>query len=891
MSNKYPGGIITSGANAGYSVAFDGTGDYLTWSGSTVGAGVFTFECWFNANNFSASQTLFGPNGTTTGGFGLNVASSTSISIDRYGVSADSFTVPTMSTNTWYHIAVVRNASNLTTVFLNGVRSSTGTITIAYTFGNVGAIGYTSSAVNRYFNGYISNARYTNTAVYDPTATTINVPTQLFAISGTQLLACNSPAIVDQSSNAFTITANGDAKVSTFTPFTGYTAYNPALGAATPGVWTITDALQAAQTRRWNMYDPYFNYTTLLLHGNGTNGAQNNTFLDSSSNNFTITRNGNTTQGTFSPFSQTGWSAYFDGAADYVDAPSAASISGTGDFTVEAWIFPQQFNAGVAIVQANLASSGLTGILINSNGTIGMGRANVDVQASSTNTVTLNAWNHVAVTRQSGTVRIFINGVQGYSGTITTSYVSGTVRFGTEADGTSNPFKGYISNYRSVSGTAVYTANFTPPAAPLTAVAGTTLIAFQANRLADSSANNYTLTRSGDVSVQPFSPFLTNVAYTTTLQGGSGYFDGTGDYLTTTNAALIATGDFTVEAWVYTTQTGSFQGIIVSSDSADTAGFRIAVTNGNNAEFWLNGTSNATTALISNQWNHIAMARSGTGTNNVSCYLNGTRVAQFTNILTTTNSTVALGRYRYNADANYLKGYISGARYIVGSAIYSGTTITVPTAPPTAVTNTQLLLNYTNAGITDATSKNVLETVGNAQISTTQSKFGGSSMYFDGTGDWLVAPTSNLFDFGTGDFTVEMWIYATSVGSGTERFLFDTRTSGTDSGLAVYLSTTGVLSVTSSNAVRATAGTVTANTWVHVAVSRSSGTLRAFVDGISGAGASYSSAITAPGRLKVGVKTDDTTPYIGYIDDLRITKGYARYTANFTPQTSQWQDQ
>ena len=66
--------------------------------------------------------------------------------------------------------------------------------------------------------------------------------------------------------------------------------------------------------------DPYFEYTTLLLPGNGTNGAQNNTFLDSSTNNFTITRNGNTTQGTFSPFSQTGWGNYFDGTGDYLTA-------------------------------------------------------------------------------------------------------------------------------------------------------------------------------------------------------------------------------------------------------------------------------------------------------------------------------------------------------------------------------------------------------------------------------------------------------------------------------------------------------------------------------------------------------------------------------------------
>ena len=49
--------------------------------------------------------------------------------------------------------------------------------------------------------------------------------------------------------------------------------------------------------------DSYFNLVSLLLPGNGTNGAQNNTFLDSSTNNFTVTRNGNTTQGTFSPFS------------------------------------------------------------------------------------------------------------------------------------------------------------------------------------------------------------------------------------------------------------------------------------------------------------------------------------------------------------------------------------------------------------------------------------------------------------------------------------------------------------------------------------------------------------------------------------------------------------
>jgi hypothetical protein len=78
--------------------------------------------------------------------------------------------------------------------------------------------------------------------------------------------------------------------------------------------------------------DSKFNYVTMLLHGNGTNGAQNNTFLDSSTNNFSITRNGNTTQGTFTPYGAN-WSNYFDGSSYFTS--STSQIVPTGSFTVE----------------------------------------------------------------------------------------------------------------------------------------------------------------------------------------------------------------------------------------------------------------------------------------------------------------------------------------------------------------------------------------------------------------------------------------------------------------------------------------------------------------------------------------------------------------------------
>jgi hypothetical protein len=114
-----------------------------------------------------------------------------------------------------------------------------------------------------------------------------------------------------------------------------------------------------------------------------------------------------------------------------------------------------------------------------------------------------------------------------------------------------------------------------------------------------------------------------------------------------------------------------------------------------------------------------------------------------------------------------------------------------PIAPPTAVTNTQLLTNFTNGAIFDNTAKNVLETGGNAQISTTQSKWGGSSMYFDGTGDYLVggAFSAPLRAFGTGDFTIEGWFYT---GANKTQIIVDTgTTSGSGSGMQVALNSSG----------------------------------------------------------------------------------------------------
>lgn len=253
--------------------------------------------------------------------------------------------------------------------------------------------------------------------------------------------------------------------------------------------------------------------------------------------------------------------------------------------------------------------------------------------------------------------------------------------------------------------------------------------------------------------------------------------------------------------------------------------------------------------------------------------------------MNTTNSNTYIGRNGW--DSYYWLGYISSLRVVKGTAVYTSA-FTPPAAPATAVTNTQLLLNYTNAGIYDSAAKNDLETVGNAQVSTAQAKFGTTSMYFDGTGDWLYRPYSALFPFGTGDFTIE-WFMNPDASQNNFSGIFNFQSGSTyfiaHNNLTSYPNLITVFVDTYSPGTRVLTGTTTlsSGTWYHVAITRASGTWRLFVNG-SLEGSTYSnSAEPVPSNGNLYIGQGNAVGYKGYIDEFRITKGYARYTANFTP--------
>jgi len=698
-------------------------------------------------------------------------------------------------------------------------------------------------------------------------------------------------------------------------------ANNPTISSA-KGIWSLSEATKAIRAGLWPPSnagaDPYFENVTMLLSADGTNGAQNNTFLDSSTNNFTITRNGNTTQGTFTPFSKVDgrWANYFDGSGDYLSAASNAAFAlGTGDFTVETFAYyANQSNIdAIAVANWDGVTWGSNKWSLHLDHTTARAKItfwfhNYSSSAAlltSTTTLAIGQWYHVAVSRSGNTFRLFVNGALEASATNSSSIDGGNNSpihvGGGGGGGGSQYFTGYLSSTRLIKGTAQYTAAFTTPTSPLTAVSGTSLLTCQSNRFIDNSTNAFALTVTGNPSVQTFSPFPTLTAYASGTNGGSGYFDGSGDYLTVAdNAAFeFGSGDFTIELWVNTTSSSQYDGLVTKESGAVGGAWSLMINSSSSTAgdvaFWSYDYNSFSGAMVittgasirDGGWHHIALVRNGSSW---AIYIDGVSRGTQTSSATLGNSSadVWIGNTQSTPTRDF-PGYMSGLRIVKGTAVYTAG-FTPPTAPPTAITNTSLLCNFTNGGIIDNAMSNDLETVGNAQISTTQSKFGGASMYFDGN-DKCVMPYTQNFNLGT-TYTIEAWIYPTTV-SGYQR-IFDIVNSATSSPafLDVALNGTALVSelrtANGGGVTTISGGTVSANTWSHVALSVSAGSAKLFLNGTQVGSTTTLSALPDQNFVGIGgIGNSLTIDYLtGYIDDLRITKGYARYTANFTAPTA-----
>ena len=815
---------------------FDGTGDYLTApsvTGTTLD-GNFTIEYFMyrpaSSNNWmftlgdaflsSGIETYIGTSGTL---FNLWVSGANRVS---------SSVLPPVGI--WSHVAVVRSGTTIT-LYLNGV--SLGTYTSSTTFSGityVGAERYNGS-ITGVFTGFLSNFRIVKgTALYTSTFTPPTAP--LTAISGTQLLTCQSSTFVDTSPNALTITTNGN---------------------------------------------PY----TLTLN-NPFNSPVNST-----------------------PPTQS-WSTYFDGNADYILSPAGTPTYGigTGNWTWESWIYTTSTSTTQTVWFYYCTNTDVIRTFINgSTGVFGC-----EVRATNRTAITgstpsgsirLNQWHHIAAARDSATnITMYVDGKAlatiALSSSATwadTTMFTGNPSIGSKTNLVGEYFAGHISNLRFVRGSAVYMSNFTPPTSPLTAIPGTMTLACQSNRVLDNSLLNVAQVLYGNTLISPLTPFIPTSAWTAASNGGSMYFDGTGDSLSIpgNSAFNFGTGNFTAEAWVYVAEGASEMSIIDfwinGGGSYLTGQWQLCLYTSNSLTFvWASGPSTAvrittpSNTLPRNNWTHVAITRTG---NLFQLFTNGVLGASTT--LTQAMGTTSSGRIGIQTVNNAVpfSGYIANARILKGTSLYT-TTFVPPVLPPTAVANTQLLLNATNAGIYDATGLNNIETFGNAQASTAVKKWGETSVSFDGSGDYLtISNASNSVVFGTSDFTIELWVYFSSFSNNP--IVYDARPGGTNGAyVTIYALNNAALNLFVNSADRITSSALSINTWYHVAISRVSSSTRMFINGTQ-AGVTYSDStnyINGAGRPFIGLNsnTTNTSYFSGYMQDLRISR-VGRYSGNFTP--------
>ena len=373
--------------------------------------------------------------------------------------------------------------------------------------------------------------------------------------------------------------------------------------------------------------DEYWVQTSLLLHGDGVNNANNSIFLDSSSNSFSLTPVGAVSQGSFSPFppaggvetySKTlhGGSLYFDGVNSSLQAANSLALDlSAGSWTIEGWCYP----TGGSFYRTFIAkrSGGTSDFEVGIDQSTNALYLYSGALLVSSIPVSNGQWTHWAITYDGTTLRMFQNGTSTYS-SITANpltYDAGRLLYVGALASNGQPFTGYLSNLRVLKGTSLYTSSFTPATSPLTNIANTQLLLKGDNAAIFDSTTKNVLRVSGNtktmVAVNKFG-------------GSSILFDGVGDVLLGQKGALGA-ADFTIEFWMFVTAYGGTATALYSnrSSSAQSAATHPSLgmlTNG--TLDWYGSTSMVTSsvAVAFNTWTHVALCRVGS---TLSIYLGG----------------------------------------------------------------------------------------------------------------------------------------------------------------------------------------------------------------------------------------------------------------------------
>jgi hypothetical protein len=587
---------------------------------------------------------------------------------------------------------------------------------------------------------------------------------------------------------------------------------------------------------------------------------------------------------------QFGNSSYLgDGTGDFLIVNPLISLTHTGTWTIECWLRATSTSVSITAMANYLASGAFNGWGLR----IAQNNSKIEfwdgvAWRAFNNAVSTNTWYHVAIVSTAGSVKMYQGGVeQTTTFTLTTAFNNTTTRtyIGSVTDGTF-AWNGNLDEVR-ISSSARYTTGFTPSTTPFVNDANTVLLL----HMSGTNGSTYFEDDNG-IRAQRDARAL-NQAQISTAQsrigGSSAVFDTTNDNIVVNPNPISGTGNLTVEFWFRRVSAG-VQRIIFD--------FRNGSFLNNAAIYW---TSDNKLNLFAAQANRITSAGTyGTGTwfhvawvrnNGVSrLYVDGTQIGSDYTDTNNYSGTPGLTIGSAYDNSGAIDSYLDEIR-ISSTARYTGN-FTAPTTPFTNDANTLLLLhcdgtNGTNVFRDDngegRTSLGVIA-VGNAQVDTAQSQFGGSSLLLDGTGDYLSLPSS--LSLGTDSFTIECWVRVASLQAAV---ILDNRSSDQPGVFTIQANGTLLYFDPTVGAV-STSGTYTANTWFHACFERSGNTFRMYINGTASyTNTNFTSNLGTSRNVRIGISYADTSGVNGWIDELRVSNS-ARYNGNFTAPTAPFQN-
>lgn len=645
-----------------------------------------------------------------------------------------------------------------------------------------------------------------------------------------------------------------------------------------------------------------------------------------------------------------GNSVLFNGVTDYVEFPYRSAYDfGAADWTVECFVkFPEVPTANQSLFSFSSFTGGNQSpyLWFVYDGTyLSLQEATSTAGTAASTyapwTATKDTWYHVAFVRYNNVISIYVDGLligsKAFSGSQLggMNAVVGAIHYGFQ--GYPYKFNGLISNLR-VTKSAVYAAQFVRLTAALVALPNTVLLTCMGDIIIDKSVQAAPATFGGNPAVDvssPFDPYYSKLSLLMHMNGANGStnfvdvlghsavsiygaptlstaqskFGGSSLSLNGSSGIIysnggsadfsLGTADFTQEAWVYPTARSTVSVVIGNVSGPGNGGISLYV-NG------LGGITSSTfsTSLISsannlvplNTWTHIAATRSGTV---LTIWINGVNVGSINNLTSAWNFTDGACTIGCGLSAAGFTGYIDDVRITKGVARYKANFIPSANAFPGDTytgngdpfySNVSLLMHFeeANGSTTFTDEKGSVYTPTIATISTAQKKFGSSAFYGPSTAtSKLLSANSGALAFGTGDFTVEFWVYFSDPAQGYHQWLVSS-TGGASSFTISRFYTNGALVYGNQGGGtnKASAKAIPLSTWAHVAVCRVAGTTRLFINGVLDSSFADTNSYTDT-RVEIGgISTATGRELSGYMDELRVTKGVGRYITGAPLQTA-----